>query len=90
MGLTKQFREILDQLIDDKIKEVREYKLPAYMFKQLIGDEHDFVLGFIIGEIYDLFNNLFISINKRNMSEEEIMEVYHIIRSRVPEIKNAF
>ncbi len=90
MGLTKQFREILDQLIDDKIKEVREYKLPAYMFKQLISNDHDFVLGFIIGEIYDLFNNLFISINKRNMSEEEIMEVYHIIRSRVPEIKNAF
>lgn len=89
MGLEKQLRDLLEQLIDDKIKEAREFRLAANTFKPLVKEEIDFALGVIIGEINGLFHNLFIAINKRAMDDEELAEAYHVIRGRASEIHAA-
>lgn len=89
MGLSRQLRDMLDQLIDDKIKEAREFRLTANTFKPLINEDVDFALGAIVGEINGLFHHLFIAINKREMDDEELAEVYHVIRSRASEIHSA-
>ncbi len=89
MGLNRQLRDMLDQLIDDKIREARTIRLSANSFKPLINEELDFALGIIIGEINGLFQSIFVSISKRAMDDEEQAEVYHVIRSRASEIRNA-
>jgi hypothetical protein len=89
MGLSRQLRDMLDQLIDDKIRDAREFRLAANTFKPLVNEEIDFALGAMVGEINGLFHNLFVVINKRSMDDEELAEAYHVIRSRAAEIHSA-
>ncbi|MEM2856752.1 MAG: hypothetical protein QW416_06600 [Candidatus Nitrosocaldaceae archaeon] len=86
MGINIQLRSILDQLIDDNIKNARNFKLMAKIFKPFVGSEDDFAFGSIIEEIVSSFSMIFVLINKRSIKEEELIEVYNIIMSRAEEI----
>ena len=89
MGLNRQLRETLDQLIDDTIHQARMFRVSAQSFKPLISEEVDFALGIAVGEIHGGFYNYFTVISKRPMNDEELVEMYHVIRDRSSEIRNA-
>jgi hypothetical protein len=89
MGLTRQLRETLEQLIDDTIQQAKMFRVSAQSFKPLINEEVDFALGIAVGEIHGGFYNYFTVMNRRPMSDEELVEMYHVIRGRASEIRNA-
>ncbi len=89
MGLTRQLRETLEQLIDDTIHQAKMFRVSAQSFKPLITEEVDFTLGIAVGEIHGGFYNYFTVVRKRPMDDEELVEMYHVIRGRAAEIRNA-
>jgi len=89
MGLTRQLRETLEQLIDDTIQQAKMFRVSAQSFKPLITEEVDFALGIAVGEIHGGFYNYFTVISRRPMNDEELVEMYHVIRGRASEIRNA-
>ncbi|MFQ5970002.1 MAG: hypothetical protein ACE5J2_05875 [Nitrososphaerales archaeon] len=89
MGLTRQLRETLEQLIDDTIKQAKMFRISAQSFKPLVSEEVDFALGIAVGEIHGGFYNYFTVVSRRAMNDEELVEMYHVIRVRASEIRNA-
>ncbi|MFN4336674.1 MAG: hypothetical protein ACK4FV_03705 [Candidatus Nitrosocaldus sp.] len=89
MGLNKQLRDVLEQLIDDTIMQSAEFVNVARSFRPLVDNDVDFALGIAVGEIIGGFYNYFTVMNRRAMSQEELLEMYYIIRGRAEEIKNA-
>ncbi len=89
MGLNKQLRDVLEQLIDDTIMQSTEFVNVARSFRPLVSNDVDFALGIAVGEIIGGFYNYFTVMNRRAMSQEELLEMYYIIRGRAEEIKNA-
>jgi hypothetical protein len=89
MGLNRQLRETLEQLIDDTIQQAKMFRVSAQSFRPLISEEVDFALGIAVGEIHGGFYNYFTVINRRPMNDEELVEMYHVIRGRAAEIRNA-
>lgn len=89
MGLNKQLRETLEQLIDDTIQQAKMFRVSAPSFRPLISEEVDFALGVAVGEIHGGFYNYFTVMSRRPMNDEELVEMYHVIRSRAAEIRNA-
>jgi hypothetical protein len=89
MGLTRHLRETLEQLIDDTIHQAKMFRVSAQSFKPLISEEVDFALGVAVGEIHGGFYNYFTVVSKRPMNDEELVEMYHVIRERAAEIRSA-
>ncbi len=89
MGLNKNLRDILEQLIDDTIAQSSNFVNVARSFKPLVNNEIDFALGIAIGEIIGGFYNYFMVINRRAMTQDELVEMYYIIRGRAGEIKRS-
>ncbi len=89
MGLTRQLRETLDQLIDDTIHQAKMFRVSAQSFKPLITEEVDFALGIAVGEIHGGFYTYFTVVSKRPMNDEELVEMYHVIGGRAAEIRSA-
>jgi|FaiFalFF_MnMetaG_3_1042247.scaffolds.fasta_scaffold00496_7 hypothetical protein len=89
MGLSKNLRDTLEQLIDDTIAQSSNFVNIARSFKPLVKDEADFALGIAIGEIIGGFYNYFMVVNRRAMTQDELVEMYYIIRGRAEEIKRS-
>lgn len=89
VGLSKQLRDVLDQLIDDTIAQSTDFVNIARSFRPLISNDVDFALGIAVGEIIGGFYNYFTVMNRRAMNQEEMLEMYYIIRGRAEEIKSA-
>ncbi|MFQ5940212.1 MAG: hypothetical protein ACE5KA_00725 [Nitrososphaerales archaeon] len=89
MGLTRQLRDTLEQLIDDTIHQAKMFRVSAQSFRPLISEDVDFALGIAVGEIHGGFYNYFTVLNKRSMNDDELVEMYHVIRGRASEIRNA-
>ncbi len=89
MPLSRQQLETLEQLIIDTIQQAKMFRVSAQSFRPLIIDEIDFALGIAVGEIHGGFYNYFNVMNKRPMNDEELVEMYYVIRGRVSELRNA-
>lgn len=73
MGLTRQLSETLEQLIDDTIHQTKRLTLHWEL----------------VGEIRGGFYNYFTVVSKRPTNDEELVEMYHVVRGRASEIRNA-
>jgi uncharacterized membrane protein (DUF106 family) len=89
MGLNKQLRDVLEQLIDDTITQSADFVNIARSFRPLVSNDADFALGIAVGEIIGGFYNYFTVMNRRAMNQEELLEMYYIIRGRAEEMKRA-
>jgi len=89
MGLSRQLLETLEQLIIDTIQQAKMFRVSAHSFQPLINDEIDFALGIAVGEIHGGFYNYFHVMNNRPMNDEELVEMYYVIRGRASELRNA-
>ena len=79
----------MERLIDDTILLAKIFHISAQLFKPLIKEDIDFALGIAVGEIHGGFYNYFTVMDRRSMNDEELVEMYHIIRRRALEICNA-
>ena len=93
MALNPIQRDILEQLIDQSIKDMQATVqfVRSDRYSKIIKDKNgdDFVLGFIVGRIDTTFKANFIATHGRILSDEEIQEVENIIYNRIHELKEA-
>ena len=93
MALNPTHRGILEELIDQSIKDMQATVqfVRSDRYSKIIKDKNgdDFVLGFIVGRIDTTFKANFIATHGRILSDEEILEVENIIYNRIHELKEA-
>ena len=93
MVLNPADRGILEQLIDQAVKDMRMTVqfVRSDRYSKIIKDKNgeDFILGFVFGRIDTTFKATFITTQDRILSKQEILEVENIIYNRIHELKEA-
>jgi len=93
MGLSSFDRNVLNQIIDNIVKDIRPVvefaRIPELrsMFKD--RDGFDFSLGVVVTEINMAFIAGFKKRNERGLNKEEKDELFNFLGTRIYEIKEA-
>ena len=93
MGLSSFNRDVLNQIIDNMVKDIRP--VVDFARKQELRillkdrDGSDFSLGVAVAEIYMPFLIGFKRRNGRSVNQEERAELFNVLGQRIHEIKEA-
>ena len=93
MGLSSFDRDVLNQIIDNIVKDIRPVvefaRIPEFRGMLKEKDAFDFSLGFAIAEINGSFLVSFFKRNNRNTTQDDRDEMLRILGKRVGEIHEA-
>ena len=93
MGLSSFDKDVLNQIIDNRVKDIRpvvDYaRMPEIRIMLNDRDGYDFSLGVTVAEIYMPFLVGFKKRNGISVNKEERAEMFNIIGQRIHEIKEA-
>jgi hypothetical protein len=88
MGISKETKEFMDNLIDYYISEAESYKQIAENFVPEVGSISDTTFGIITGCVYSGFLQAYQN-QQQTPNLEDMKEFNQIIKNRAPLIKKA-
>lgn len=93
MGLDQTDRGYLEKMIDTKITFIPQFisyaRQEEIIKNTQLQSEDDFVLGIIVGSIFENFSTYFIQIHGKEATDEQMNEQSDVVFKRMRDMKEA-